>query len=355
MALITGLMAELGMTAPVIQAGMGLVARPPLVAAVSNAGGLGVLGAANSNTATLRREIAEVRALTDRPFGVDLIFPSALTSNLVDFVAKAQDHIADLDEAGSEAIKEVLYVLEPGHIEDQVQVCIEEAVPVLVSALGTPAAWIDALHGAQIRVFSLAGTLSQARQLADGGVDAVIAAGSEGGGHTGAVGSLSLWNACVRSLEVPVIAGGGVVDGRTLAAALVMGCQAAWVGTRFVASEEGLAHENAKRRILEAAPEDCVITRAYSGKTMRVVRNDFVRSFEGREHDIAPFPLQLTAAGGRSVRGLRGGDVAQGAVPAGQGVGAIDSVLPAAQIIEQMVREATAVLADSAVTSAQRA
>lgn len=341
----TALSQRLGITVPIMQAGMAAIARPRLVASVSEAGGLGVLGGGSVAPDVLRDEIREIRHLTDRPFGVDLVVPAALAADSTAAHAEVRRLLDDVDEETRLGLSDLLVMTEPGMIDAQMQVLVEEGVPVLVAAMGSPGRWVPMLHDAGVFVFALAGTLRHAERLVEHGVDAVIATGSEAGGHTGSVGSLSLWNACVRTLPVPVVAAGGVVDGATLAAALVLGCQAAWMGTRFFGCLESDAHPAAKERLRSVRPEDCVITRAYSGKTMRVVRNDYVQRWEGRDAEVLPFPQQQIVAGGRARAGLLRGDVDEGAIIAGQGAGAIDDIPSAAHIIEALVRDASALLA----------
>jgi len=343
-ALTTALTERLGIEVPVLQAGMALVARPSLVAAVCEAGGLGVLGAAASSPEVLAREIAEVRALTDRPFGVDLVFPPELLRR-DPAVAVQLDALRSGSGPGDTAIAHLVSVLEPGRIDALVEACCEARVAAVVAALGSPGPFVDRLHAAGVTVLALCGTPEQARRLEVDGVDAVIASGAEAGGHTGRIGSLTLWQACLDAVDVPVVAAGGIVDGRGLAAALVVGCQAAWVGTRFLATVEGDVHPRAKEVVVGMGVQDTTVTRAFSGKPMRVRTNRFVVEFEASGGRHRGFPLQLLEGDGRSERGLRAGDVDDGAVPVGQAGGRITAVEPAGAVVGAMVRDAARALA----------
>jgi NAD(P)H-dependent flavin oxidoreductase YrpB (nitropropane dioxygenase family) len=338
-ALDTPLRRMLGVDVPILQAGMGEGARAELVAAVSDAGGLGVLGGAGLPPDRLRDEIRRVRDRTDRPFGVNLVFPPELTGPNP-LLSDVKTITATLDADSREQLRELLQLAEPGFVDRQVAVCLEEGTRVLVSGLGLPSRIIEAFHDAGGLAIAQVGTVDQARRMADEGADAVVASGSDAGGHTSRVGSLSLWAACADAIDLPIVASGGVVDGRVLAAAVVLGCQGVWVGTRFLVTHEAAVHTRAKECVVDAGTDDTMVTRAYSGKPMRVIRNDWAASWEGREAEILPFPLQVFATGGRGLRGLQRGDVAEGAVQAGQGLGLIHSVEHAGDVVRSMASEA---------------
>jgi len=333
---------------PILQAGMGMGARAELVAAVSGAGGLGVLGGGPLPAEALREQIERVRALTDRPFGVDLLFPPQLTVADNPAVAAVHDAVTRMTPEQRAGMPELEAIVTPGHVETQVAVCLEQGVPVLVSGLGSPGPWLDDLHAAGTTVLSIAGSVRHARRHVDDGVDAVIASGADGGGHVGSIGSLSLWRACVDAVDVPVVAGGGIGDGRTLAAALVLGCQGAWIGTRFLATTEADCHDAAKEALVTASTDDTVVSRAISGKPMRVLRNAYVDSWRGREADIAPFPLQALATEGRGAWAATRGDLVEGVLPAGNVVGLIEGVCSAGDLVRQIAAEAAMALGAAA-------
>jgi enoyl-[acyl-carrier protein] reductase II len=321
-ALHTPLCDLLGIRYPICQAGMGYVARSSLAAAVSAAGGLGVIAAAHSTPAELRAEIRRVRDLTDRPFGVDILF-------------------AAVRATGHEAQQFT------DRVKAWVDVTLDERVPVLIAGLGNPGPITGEAHRLGIRVMALCGNVKQARDHAANGVDVVIAQGHEAGGHTGRVAGLVLVPAVVDALAPrPVLAAGGIADGRGLVAALALGAQGAWIGTRFIATPEAHAHDNYKRKIVAIDEEGTVVTRAASGKPCRLIRNTFTRSWEGREAEILPFPIQGERVGHPAALVAREqGDVENGNAPCGQTAGLIREVRPAGEVVASLVEEAEAVLA----------
>lgn len=285
---------RLGIEHPVFQAGMGWVARADLAAAVSEAGGLGVVGAGSTmDGEQLRAEIRRVRELTDKPFGVDILFATVRAEG--ERVARYTDTVRQMIEA-----------------------VLEERVPVLVSGLGSPAAVVPAAHQRGIYVMSVVGAVRHAEKAVADGVDAVIASGMDGGGHVGRIGTAALAPAVVDAVEVPVLAGGGLADGRGLAAALAFGAQGVWMGTRFIATAESRSHDNYKHRIAETDVAGTVVTRAHSGKPCRLIDRQrlYPRLGRARGGDQA-----LSAAGdggrpsgvrARADRGRYGGRCAAG-------------------------------------------
>jgi enoyl-[acyl-carrier protein] reductase II len=340
----------LGMQHPVFSAGMARVSQAPLVAAVSEAGGMGCLGGVSYMPAALRAEIGEIRRRTDRPFAVNLVVPevfleggdtSAWEAIRARWSALSPDERRDL--AGVEPM------LTPGAIEEQVAVVLEERPAAVVLTFDVPARLVAACKERGIAVMALSGSVGRAVAAAAAGVDFVVAQGSEGGGHTGYVGTLALVPSVVDAVSVPVIAAGGIVDGRGLAAALCLGAEAAWCGTRFIATPEAFGHEAFKRRIIGAAAKDTILTRAYTGKNLRALRNAWTDDWAAHpERPIAGFPGQYAAAGRRVESGYLDGDAKEGMMPAGQGVGAIRDVRPAGDIVRGMAEEAARILASRA-------
>jgi enoyl-[acyl-carrier protein] reductase II len=295
---------------------MGMIARGRLAAAVSEAGGLGVIGSAHLTPDELRDEIHIARRLTDQPFGVDILFGT-------------------VDASGSESDG---YAKE---VEDQVQVTLDEGVPVLISGLGNPILAIEAAHERGMVVMSVVGTGRHATKLVDSGVDAIIGQGNEAGGHTGPIGTISLIPRLVDLVDVPVVAAGGLADGRGLVASLALGASGVWLGTRFIATDEAHAHDNYKQKIVDTNEEGTVVTRAHSGKPCRLIRNAFTESWAVREDEIEPFPLQFLHVGTpASARARLKGDVENGSAPAGQGSGLINAVRPAGAVVREIVAEA---------------
>lgn len=313
----------IGVQYPICQAGMGFVAPGRLAAAVSAAGGLGVIGAGTMTAAQLREEIHRVKDVTDKPFGVDILF-AQIKAEKTDQVVRYTDEV-----------------------DKQIEVVLAEKIPVLISGLGTPAGVVPDAHAQGMVVMSLAGNVKQAKRLAADGVDIIIAQGHEAGGHTGRVGTMALVPQIVDAVNVPVLAAGGLADGRGLVAALALGASGVWMGTRFVASDEALAHNNYKNKIVEINEEGTVITRCQSGKPCRLIRNRFTDSWEGREHEILPFPLQMIKVGREAAMKARyEGKVEEGGMAAGQISGMICSIKPAGEIVRDIMEEAIAVLED---------
>lgn len=338
-----------------MSAGMGPIAGPDLVAAVSNAGGLGVLGCTSMSTDEVRAVIRRTRELTDRPFGVDLILPSRIDQGGVK-VADVAALIPEEHQATAARIAEELGIESSAPVgggnalgtdaEAQVEVILEEGVPVFVGALGSPGFVANRFHDAGATVVSIVGSTKQAMAVVKDGADVVIAQGTEGGGHTGHVGTMALLPQVLDAVDVPVVAAGGIGDGRGLAASLVMGCQAVWVGTRFLATEEAGIAGWQKAGIVAAADQSPVISRSYTGKRFRMLPNDWTRAWEDADVDPLTMPLQNVLMG-MTLGALgtdRGGDEAVSMNGAGNIAGLIDGVLPAADVVRQMVDEAAKLL-----------
>ena len=313
----------LGIQVPVLQAGMYQVAYGELAAAVSGAGGLGVIGAAFMEPEDLRREIRLVQKATERPFGVDILF--------------ARVEGSDPASAGY-----------TGQVQAHLEVTFEERVPVLVSGLGDPALVVPRAHGAGMVVMAAVGNTRQARRVVEGGVDAVIASGHDGGGHVGRVGTIALVPAVVDALKdrgTPVAAAGGLADGRGLVAALALGADGVWLGTRFIATVQARGHDNYKHSIAAIDEEGTVVTRAHSGKPNRMIRNGFTQSWEGREAEIKPYPIQMLEVGQpASVLGRIEGDAEHGVLPAGLSAALVRDVPDAGDVVRQIAAEAESVL-----------
>jgi enoyl-[acyl-carrier protein] reductase II len=313
MSLETPICDLLGIEFPVFLAGMGGVAYSEVCAAVSEAGGFGTLGMASCSPERIRDEMRAVRKRTDKPFGVDLL--------------------AALPEAVNAAM----------------DIIIDEGASAFISGLGVPRPVIDKCHAAGVRVISMCGKLSHARAAEEAGCDVVVAQGTEAGGHTGRIASLALIPQIVDAVEIPVLAAGSIVDGRGLVAALAFGAQGVWMGTRFVASEEARAGRIFKERIVESGGADTMVTRCYSGKPMRVIRNEYVEDWARREEEIKPFPAQILVSARAGVFAMTSDDYEdlypdRSCMPAGQGIGGIDAVLPAGEIVKRVTDEAREII-----------
>ncbi|MBU4434090.1 MAG: nitronate monooxygenase family protein [Alphaproteobacteria bacterium] len=311
MALHTPLCDLLKIEHPILLAGMGGVSYAPLAAAVSNAGGYGVLGMAGTTPDFIREQMRQVRALTDKPFGVDLLAatPDALT--------------------------------------DAVEVIIAEGASAFIAGLGVPMPIIARLKAAGLKVMVVCGAVKHAVKAEQAGCDAVICQGGEGGGHTGLVGTLPLVAQAVDAVKIPVVAAGGLYDGRGLAAALALGAQGVWMGTRFIASTEAHAGDLYRQAIVEAADEDTIRTRCYSGKPMRVKKNPYVDDWESRPGEIQGFPQQAMVSIRAGAMGGIGGQIEglqadKSCFAMGQSAGGVHDILPAGQIVAQLVSEAQA-------------
>jgi nitronate monooxygenase len=354
----------LGIEYPILLAGMGptagggrgSAATAELVAAVSNAGGLGVLGGAGFAPDALRAEIHRIREMTDKPFGVDLLFPS----NAVRPVEAAQggDPRALIPPEYWEIVKRLKEQfglpdvraerpreLRTWRVEDQVEVVLEERVPVLASGLGNPAPYVPRCHELGIKVIALVGNTKNARRVAQGGVDIIVAQGTEAGGHTGRVGTMALVPQVVDAVApIPVVAAGGIADGRGVAAALALGAEGVWCGTVFLATYEANLYDWQKQRILQATEEDTIVTRLYSGKTMRNITNPLAEAWEALGVKALPMGLQglLVADLVASARAAGKDELLMNA--AGQAAGMITRLRPAREVVEDLVRGAVEVL-----------
>ncbi len=312
----------LGVEHPIMLAGMGGVSYSQLAAAVSNAGGFGTLGASTMSAEQMAAEIAATRALTSRPFGVDLLTAF------------------------------------PGDMVRNVEIIIEGGATAFVAGLGVPRNVVDLCHQHNVIVVSMCGKVDHARAARDAGCDLVVAQGTEAGGHTGTVATFPLVPLIVDAVgdEIPVAAAGGIFDGRGLAAALALGADGVWVGTRFIATPEARGLPGYKDRVLATREDGTVVSRAFSGKTMRVLRNDTTDLYEHDPSLLKPFPEQLVTSLGNGTFHLGGDentlgvDPAREGYPAGQAVGGIASVIPAGDIVASMMTEAHEALARAAAT-----
>lgn len=355
---------------PILSAGMGpntlseqVGAPVDLVVAVSEAGGMGVLGASGYSIDELREAIQEIRSRTDKPFGVDILLPkniadmagmglegasevplsqllATLPQPYLDFVAKLR---SDLDLPEVEVIVKVdTTTLRP---KEAVQVCIDEKIPLFCAGLGNPGWMVEEAHANGVKVLAITGNSKNAARMATGGIDLLVAQGSEAGGHTGRVGTMALIPPCIdAAYPVPVLAAGGIGDGRGVAAALAMGCPGVWVGTRFLATDEGGAQDAIKRHIVEATDESTCISTMFTGKTLRAIRSKFHEAWEESGLTALPFPLQIfisSALFGSFIEANK--DEYIGGF-AGQASGMIHEIKPAGEVLLDMVEQAADIL-----------
>lgn len=301
---------------PVMLAGMAGVSYHHLVSTVSEAGGLGCLGASMMRLHRMEEEIAKVRAATDKPFGVDLLTAS------------------------------------PGDLTRSVNAVIDGGATVFVAGLGVPREVIDLCHQRNTIVVNMCGKVRHAVDAVEAGCDVVVAQGTEAGGHTGQIATLALVPQIVDAVgdRVPVVAAGGIVDGRGLAAALSLGADGIWVGTRFIATPEAQAVPGYKEALIGLHEDGTVITRAYTGKTCRVVRNAYTRDFDESGAKPEPFPGQVLKSMNEGANHLGGDENTEDIdpdrefFPAGQGAGAIHDLVPAADLVARIVADAEATI-----------
>ena len=313
MTLHTKLCDLLGVEHPIMLAGMGGVSYAELVAAVSNAGGYGVLGMAGRTPEFIRDEMRKVKTLTDKPFGVDLLAAS------------------------------------PDSLTASVEIICEEGASSFIAGLGVPMPIMERLKKSGLKVMVVCGAVKHAVKAEQAGCDAVICQGGEGGGHTGLVGTLPLVAQAVEAVKIPVVAAGGLYDGRGLAAALSLGAVGVWMGTRFIASQEAHAGQLYREVIVEATDEDTIRTRSYSGKPMRVKKNSYVEEWETRPQDIQSFPAQAILSSRAGVMGGIGGqidglDPDRSAFAMGQSAGGIHDIPSAGDIVRRIMAEAEAAI-----------
>jgi nitronate monooxygenase len=345
----------LGVPYPLVQAPMaGGWTTPELVAAVSNAGGFGSLAGAGVPPDRLREGIRTVKELTDRPFAVNfLLAPPGPGSR---DVAAAQRFLDGFRERFAIPPGEI--ELEPPSfsLEEQLEVVFEEGVPVLSVALGDPGELVERAHGEGMLVMSMVGTVEDAVRDAEGGVDVVVAQGAEAGGHRSTVelgpdgevplvGTLALVPQVVDAVGVPVVAAGGISDGRGLAAALALGAAGAQMGTRFLLARESGAHPAYRRRLLAGTEEDTLVTRVFTGRPARGLRNRFVEEYLSAGSEPLAWPLQRAAAGDvyRASQAADDGDYSP--LLAGQGLRMLrEDGQGAEEIVAEVVAEAAEVI-----------
>jgi len=297
----------LGIEHPIIQGGMAWTATWELVAAVSSAGGIGVIGAGHMPTDLLREQIRNAKAATDRPFGVNLM------------------------------------LLTP-HIDDIVAMVLEERPAMVTTGAGNPGKYMSALKEAGIKVFPIAPSIALARRMESNGADGIIGEGMEAGGHIGDLTTMVLIPQLVDALEIPFIAAGGIADGRGVAAALALGAEGVQVGTRFMCATECTIHDSVKERVIKAKDRDTIVTGVSTGHPVRVLKNKLAKQIQ--ELDRANKPEEIEALGaGKLALCMREGDVEMGSLMAGQCAAMVGDVRPAAEIVRELVSGAEAVIA----------
>jgi enoyl-[acyl-carrier protein] reductase II len=306
MALTTRLTRLLGIEHPIIQGGMAWTATWELAAAVSNAGGLGIIGAGHMPTDLLREQIRNAKSATDRPFGVNLM------------------------------------LLAP-HIDELFQMVLDEGIDVVTTGAGNPGKYMASLQAKGIKILPIAPSTALARRLEQAGADAIIGEGMEAGGHIGELTTMVLVPQLVDAVSLPVVAAGGIADGRGIAAAFALGAEGVQMGTRFMCSTECTIHPNVKARVIKAKDRDTLITGYSTGHPVRALKNKFARTLA--ELDKADKPEEIEALGvGRLALAMTQGDCENGSLMAGQCAAMVDRVQPAAEIVAELVAQTEEVL-----------
>ena len=303
----TRVTALLGIEYPIIQGGMAWVAEHNLAAAVSEAGGLGLIGGANAPGEVVREELRKASELTDKPFGVNVM----LMSPFADDVAK---------------------------------VVVEEGIKVVTTGAGNPGKYMEMWKNAGIKVIPVVASVALARMMEKGGADAVVAEGTESGGHIGDQTTMSLVPQVADAVSIPVIAAGGIADGRGIAAAFMLGAEAVQMGTRFVVAKESIVHQNYKDRIIKAKDIDSAVTGRSHGHPIRSLRNQMTREYLKMEQEGRPFEELEYLTMGTLRKAVMEGDVMHGTVMAGQIAGMVKKEQTCKEMISEMTAEAEKLL-----------
>jgi enoyl-[acyl-carrier protein] reductase II len=292
---------------PIIQGGMAWVAEYHLAAAVSEAGGLGLIGAASAPPEIVREQIRKAKELTKKPFGVNVM----LLNPNADEVAK---------------------------------VIVEEEIKVVTTGAGNPGKYMEMWKAAGVKVIPVVASVALAKMMERAGADAVIAEGTESGGHIGAATTMTLVPQVVDAVSIPVIAAGGIGDGRGFAAAMMLGAEAVQIGTRFVVANESIVHDNYKQKIIKAKDIDSEVTGLSTGHPIRQIRNKMTREYLQKEKDGAPFEeLELLTLGSLR-KAVMEGDVINGTLMAGQIAGLISKEQSCKEIIQEIMEQAIKLL-----------
>lgn len=292
---------------PIIQGGMAWVAEYNLASAVSNAGGLGIIGAASAPAEIVREQIIKCKAMTNRPFGVNIM------------------------------------LLNP-NADEVAQIVVEEGVKVVTTGAGNPAKYMHMWKEAGVKVIPVVASVAMAKMMERAGADAVVAEGMESGGHIGQTTTMALVPQIADAVSVPVIAAGGITDGRGMAAAFMLGAEGVQMGTRFVAAKESIVHENYKQKIIRAKDIDSTITGASTGHPVRCLRNQMTREYQEMEKQGVDFMELEKLTLGSLRRAVIDGDTAGGTLMAGQIAGLVRSQDSCKEIINEIMEQADRLL-----------
>ncbi len=308
----TALTKLLGIKVPVIQGGMAWVAEHKLAAAVSNAGGLGIIAAANAPYEYVRDEIRKAKELTDKPFGVNIMLLSPYAEQIAQLVA-------------------------------------EEKVPVVTTGAGNPGPYMKQWKEAGIKVMPVVASVALAKLMQRAGADAVIAEGCESGGHIGETTTMALVPQVVDAVSVPVVAAGGIGDGRGIAAAMMLGACGVQMGTRFLVAEECVIHENYKARIIKASDIDTAVTGRSTGHPVRQLRNKMTREYLKKEQEGCSFEELEQMTLGSLRKAVQDGDADYGSMMSGQIAGLVKKQQTCREMLDELMAETEQVIASFAV------
>ncbi|MBM6985819.1 MAG: nitronate monooxygenase [Acidaminococcaceae bacterium] len=302
----------MGIRYPIIQGGMAWSSDGTLAAAVSNAGGAGIIGSGGRTTDWVEAEIRKAKSRTDKPFGVNLMLMAPNVQEIADLVCR-------------------------------------EKVAFVTTGAGSPIPWINPLHEAGVKIIPVVPNVKLAKRVAAAGVDAMVIEGMEGGGHIGTISTMALLeNVLQDRYDIPVLAAGGIADGRGLAAALLMGADGVQMGSRFLLTTECPVHQNVKDMIVHAVDTDNVVTGYSRGMGVRCLKNAFTEKYLAAETGGAPKETLMELGTGTSRIGMKDGDTVNGSIMVGESLAVLNDVLPCKEVVERIIREARETLAKAA-------
>lgn len=294
---------------PIIQGGMAWVANANLAAAVSNAGGVGLIAGGGAPADVIRSEIKRAKELTDKPFGVNIMLLSPFAPDLV-------------------------------------QLCIDEKIKVITTGAGNPGQYIDALKAIGAKVIPVVPSVALAKRMERAGADAVVCEGMEAGGHIGELTTMTLVPQVVDAINIPVIAAGGIADGRGIAAAFMLGACGVQVGTRFLVADECQIHENFKNSVLDAKDTGTVVTGRFTGHPVRTIKNKFARTLLNMEKDSASLEEFERVGAGSLQNAVKFGEDEKASFMAGQIAGMVNKRQKVSEIVDEMMGETTKIFND---------
>lgn len=296
----------LGIEYPIIQGGMAWVSTAELAAAVSNSGGLGIIAAGNAPAEVIGKEIEKIKKLTDKPYGINVMLLSPYVDEIMDIV-------------------------------------LREKVPVVTTGAGNPGKYIGMLKEINTKIIPVVPSVALAKRVEKAGVDAIIVEGTEAGGHIGELTTMALVPQVVDAVDIPVIAAGGIADGRGMMAAFALGAEGVQIGTRFICSNECNIHEDYKLSVLKAKDRDTIVTGRSTGHPVRVIKNKFSKEFQKLEKSTTDIEELEKLGAGKLKLSVVDGDIDNGSVMAGQIAGLVKEIKSCKEIIEDMVKQASEV------------